>query len=68
MLLCPYPQATFAQRVRNEPSLRKAYDAHRLASAVGAALFIADSNIPYVHAAWHLAAALGVATSAALVL
>lgn len=58
-------EATFARRAHNEPKLRKAHSLHTLSSVLGSALFVADDvlpNTPYIHAAWHLAAALGVAT------
>lgn len=64
-------EATFAQRVKAEPSLRKAHGIHKLSSGLGGVLFIADDvfpNTPWVHAAWHLTAAVGVATSAPLIL
>ncbi|CAM6099813.1 unnamed protein product [Calypogeia fissa] len=58
-------QATFSQRVTNEPKLRGAHRLHQLSSVIGGVLFVADDvmpKTPYIHAAWHLAAALGVAT------
>lgn len=42
-----------------------AHDMHKMSSLLGAALFIADDALPqtpFLHAAWHLAAAVGVAT------
>lgn len=58
-------EVAFAKRVVSEPELRKAHDLHKASSVVGAAFFIADDlfpRTPYLHAAWHLAAAVGVAT------
>lgn len=58
-------EITFAQRVQTEPHLRKAHVLHAASSIVGCALFIADDiypDMPFLHAAWHLAAAVGVAT------
>jgi hypothetical protein len=48
-----------------EPELRMAHNLHKMSSLLGGALFIADDafpETPYLHAAWHLAAALGVGT------
>lgn len=42
-----------------------AHNLHTMSSLLGGALFIADDmfpGTPYVHAAWHLAAAVGVGT------
>jgi hypothetical protein len=42
-----------------------AHNLHKMSSLLGGALFIADDcfpETPYIHAAWHLAAALGTAT------
>jgi len=58
-------EVTFAKRVVSEPELRKVHHLHTASSVVGAAFFIADElfpRTPYLHAAWHLAAAVGVAT------
>lgn len=58
-------EVTFAKRVVSEPELRKAHHLHKVSSVASAALFIADDlfpTTPYLHAAWHLAAAVGVAT------
>ncbi|XP_057858876.1 uncharacterized protein LOC131067761 isoform X1 [Cryptomeria japonica] len=55
----------FAKRAASEPELRKAYNLHTASSVVGAALYVADDmfpKTPYLHAGWHLAAAVGVAT------
>uniref|UniRef100_A0A0E0LV57 Uncharacterized protein n=1 Tax=Oryza punctata TaxID=4537 RepID=A0A0E0LV57_ORYPU len=59
------PQVSFAKRASTEPELRMAHNLHKMSSLLGGALFIADDafpETPYLHAAWHLAAALGVGT------
>lgn len=59
------PQVSFAKRASMEPELRMAHNLHKMSSLLGGALFIADDafpETPYLHAAWHLAAALGVGT------
>jgi hypothetical protein len=59
------PQVSFAKRASTEPELKTAHNLHRMSSLLGGALFIADDvfpETPYIHAAWHLAAALGVCT------
>uniref|UniRef100_A0A0D3H0J8 Uncharacterized protein n=1 Tax=Oryza barthii TaxID=65489 RepID=A0A0D3H0J8_9ORYZ len=56
---------SFAKRASTEPELRMAHNLHKMSSLLGGALFIADDafpETPYLHAAWHLAAALGVGT------
>eukprot|EP01018_Ginkgo_biloba_P006029 Gb_39163 [translate_table: standard] len=58
-------EVAFARRVVLEPELKKAHNLHTASSVVGGALFIADDlfpQTPYLHAAWHLAAVVGVAT------
>lgn len=58
-------EVTFAQRVQREPHLRKAHTLHAVATIVGCALFVADDvypDTPFLHAAWHMAAAMGTAT------
>lgn len=58
-------EVTFAQRAKMEPHLRKAHALHAVSSLVGCALFVADDvfpDTPFLHAAWHLAAAIGTAT------
>ncbi|XP_039013958.1 uncharacterized protein LOC120143793 isoform X3 [Hibiscus syriacus] len=55
----------FAKRAVNDPELRKAHDVHKMSSLLGAALFIADDmfpGTPFLHSAWHLAAAVGAGT------
>ncbi|XP_052164005.1 uncharacterized protein LOC127781137 [Oryza glaberrima] len=58
-------EVSFAKRASTEPELRMAHNLHKMSSLLGGALFIADDafpETPYLHAAWHLAAALGVGT------
>lgn len=58
-------EATFYQRVSQDPGLRGVHALHAASSVVGCALFVADGMLPdtpFIHAAWHLAAAVGVAT------
>lgn len=58
-------EVTFAQRVQREPHLRKAHALHAVSALVGCALFVADDvfpDTPFLHAAWHVAAAVGTAT------
>lgn len=58
-------EAHFAVKTRNDPKLRKAHNMHTMSSLLGGALFAGNhffANTPYVHAAWHLAAAVSVAT------
>ncbi|KAK9115305.1 hypothetical protein Syun_022102 [Stephania yunnanensis] len=58
-------EVSFAKRALNEPELRMAHNIHKMSSLLGGALFIADDvfpETPYLHAAWHLAAAVGVST------
>lgn len=58
-------EVAFARRALMKPDLRMAYNLHTLSSLLGGALFIADDcfpQTPYIHAAWHLAAAVGVGT------
>nr|CAB3453359.1 unnamed protein product [Digitaria exilis] len=56
---------SFARRASIEPELRMAHNLHKMSSLLGGALFIADDcfpETPYIHAAWHLAAAIGIGT------
>ncbi|TVU09512.1 hypothetical protein EJB05_42989, partial [Eragrostis curvula] len=56
---------SFARRASIKPELRTAHNLHKMSSLLGGALFIADDcfpGTPYIHAAWHLAAAIGTAT------
>ncbi|RWW29484.1 hypothetical protein BHE74_00055488, partial [Ensete ventricosum] len=60
-----YFQVAFARRALIKPELRMAHNLHTLSSLLGGALFVADDFFPatpYIHAAWHLAAAVGVGT------
>ncbi|CAD6245132.1 unnamed protein product [Miscanthus lutarioriparius] len=57
-------EVSFAKRASIDPELKMAHNLHKM-SLLGGALFIADDVFPqtsYLHAAWHLAAALGVGT------
>lgn len=63
--LVAYSQVAFAKQALTRPNLRMAHNLHKMSSLLGAALFIADDcfpQTPYLHAAWHLAAAVGVGT------
>ncbi|CAL9136486.1 unnamed protein product [Musa textilis] len=58
-------EVAFARRALMKPELRMAHNLHTLSSLLGGALFVADDffpETPYIHAAWHLAAAVGVGT------
>lgn len=58
-------EVAFAKRALTEPELKMAHNLHKMSSLLGGALFIADDifpETPYLHAAWHLAAAVGVGT------
>lgn len=58
-------EVAFARRALIKPELRMAYNLHTMSTLLGGALFIADDcfpQTPYIHAAWHLAAAVGVGT------
>ncbi|KAJ8461448.1 hypothetical protein OPV22_034374 [Ensete ventricosum] len=58
-------EVAFAKQAMTRPNLRMAHNLHQMSSLLGAALFIADDcfpQTPYLHAAWHLAAAVGVGT------
>ncbi|KAH1193918.1 putative ribonuclease H protein [Glycine max] len=55
----------FARRALKDPDLRMAHTVHKTSSLLGGMLFVADDlfpKTPYLHAAWHLAAAVGVGT------
>lgn len=55
----------FAKRALKDPQLRMAHNVHKASSLVGGMLFVADDvfpETPFIHAAWHLAAAVGVGT------
>lgn len=58
-------EVAFARRRSTKPELRMAHNLHTTSSILGGALFIAEDcfpQTPYLHAAWHLAAAVGVGT------
>nr|ACG33999.1 hypothetical protein [Zea mays] len=58
-------EVSFAKRASIDPELKTAHNLHKISSLLGGALFVADDVFPqtsYLHAAWHLAAALGVGT------
>ncbi|EFJ27489.1 hypothetical protein SELMODRAFT_96166, partial [Selaginella moellendorffii] len=58
-------EATFARRVQTQPLLKPAHNLHTISSLAGATLFLADGlypRTPYLHAAWHLVAAVSVLT------
>ncbi|XP_058184356.1 uncharacterized protein LOC131301880 isoform X1 [Rhododendron vialii] len=58
-------EVAFAKRALEDPELRTAHNVHKMSSVLGGALFIADDvfpDTPFLHAAWHLAAAVGVGT------
>lgn len=58
-------EAHFAAKSRENPKLRRVHSLHTMSSLVGGALFASNhvfNDTPYVHAAWHLAAAVSVAT------
>ncbi|XP_020083589.1 uncharacterized protein LOC109706963 [Ananas comosus] len=58
-------EVAFARKALEKPALRMAHNLHTVSSLLGGALFFADDcfpETPYLHAAWHLAAAVGVGT------
>lgn len=58
-------EVAFAKRAYQDPDLRMAHNVHKMSSLLGGALFIADDifpETPFLHAGWHLAAAVGVGT------
>ncbi|XP_057962457.1 uncharacterized protein LOC131154019 isoform X2 [Malania oleifera] len=58
-------EVAFAKRAFEDPDLRMAHNVHKMSSLLGGALFIADDvfpRTPFLHAAWHLAAAVGIGT------
>ncbi|KAL3501888.1 hypothetical protein ACH5RR_036337 [Cinchona calisaya] len=58
-------EVAFAKRAFQDPELRMAHNVHKVSSLLGGALFIADDffpETPFLHAGWHLAAAVGVST------
>ncbi|GAB2296963.1 hypothetical protein Dimus_031067 [Dionaea muscipula] len=58
-------EVTFARRALENPQLRMAHNVHKASSLLGGVLFVADDIFPatpFLHAAWHLVAAVGVGT------
>ncbi|KAJ1425402.1 hypothetical protein SESBI_11116 [Sesbania bispinosa] len=58
-------EVAFAKRALKDPDLRMAHTVHKMSTLLGGMLFVADDlfpRTPYLHAAWHLAAAVGVGT------
>ncbi|XP_010477595.1 PREDICTED: uncharacterized protein LOC104756670 [Camelina sativa] len=58
-------EVAFAKRSLKDPDLKTAHNVHKMSSLLGGALFIADDffpETPFLHAGWHLAAAIGVGT------
>ncbi|XAR72244.1 hypothetical protein NMG60_11018818 [Bertholletia excelsa] len=58
-------EVAFAKRALQDPELRMVHNVHKMSSLLGGALFIADDvfpETPFLHAGWHLAAAVGVGT------
>lgn len=58
-------EVAFAKRAIKDPELRTIHTVHKMSSLLGGAFFIADDvfpQTPFLHAAWHLAAAVGVGT------
>lgn len=58
-------EVAFAKRALKDPQLRMAHNVHKASSLLGGALFVADDvfpETPFLHAAWHLAAAVVVGT------
>lgn len=58
-------EVVFAKRALEDPDLRMAHNLHKISSLLGGFLFIADDmfpRTPYLHAGWHLAAAVCVGT------
>eukprot|EP00850_Spirogloea_muscicola_P004512 SM000019S05056 [mRNA] locus=s19:730505:731210:+ [translate_table: standard] len=59
-------EVTFARRVLADRKLTRTYLAHASSSILGGAFFLADELFPehpYMHAGWHIAAALGIHTA-----
>ncbi|XP_022938939.1 uncharacterized protein LOC111445000 [Cucurbita moschata] len=58
-------EVMFAKRALKDPDLRMAHNVHKVSTLLGGVLFVADDALPqtpFIHAAWHLAAAVGVGT------
>lgn len=63
--LVAFCQVAFAKEALSRPDLKMAHNLHKMSSLLGGAFFVADDcfpEFPYLHAAWHLAAAVGVST------
>eukprot|EP00850_Spirogloea_muscicola_P019251 SM000187S03868 [mRNA] locus=s187:943:1876:+ [translate_table: standard] len=59
-------EVTFARRVLADRKLTRTHLAHASSSILGGAFFLADELFPehpYMHAGWHIAAALGIHTA-----
>jgi len=58
-------EVAFAKRALKDPDLRTVHNVHKMSSLLGGVLFVADDvfpAMPFLHAGWHLAAAVGVGT------
>lgn len=58
-------EVAFARRALENPQLRTAHNVHKISSLLGGVFFVADDmfpTTPFLHAAWHLAAAVCVGT------
>lgn len=56
-------EVLFLRHAKHKPELRGAHRAHMSAVGIGGALFILEEvfpETPYIHAAWHCMAALGI--------
>ncbi|KAJ0763653.1 hypothetical protein HanPI659440_Chr08g0283451 [Helianthus annuus] len=56
-------EVAFARRAVENPELKLVHNVHKMSALLGGAFFVADDlfpEIPYLHAGWHLAAAIGV--------
>uniref|UniRef100_A0A0D3D076 Uncharacterized protein n=1 Tax=Brassica oleracea var. oleracea TaxID=109376 RepID=A0A0D3D076_BRAOL len=57
-------EVAFAKRAK-DPDLKTAHNGRKMSTLLGGALFLADDlfpETPFIHAGWHLAAAIGVGT------
>jgi len=58
-------EVALAKRAVENPNLKTAHNVHKLSFLLSGALFVADEvypKTPFIHAAWHLTAAIGVGT------
>ncbi|GAB2226663.1 hypothetical protein Droror1_Dr00022482 [Drosera rotundifolia] len=58
-------EVAFARKALENPQLRTAHNVHKISSLLGGVFFVADDmfpTTPFLHAAWHLAAAVCVGT------